>query len=629
MSLSLLGNIHRERGSYAHALDLFHRSLKLSQEVGHKWGCSRAWNNIGLVYFAAGRLPPGHRRLQARAAPEQGDGRNDERGRWAHEHRRGGVAPRASAAGGGQLPREPPGQRARGEQGNGRRQPARPGANGARGRTACGGRPPPGTGPGIARGPEGPGRHGGGLERPRLAAAGRRPTRRGPRPGARGRRRSRARSSSPSCAGKPRPSSGVAYRRLGQADAAPVLPPGGRGDRGAPPPGRRARRGPRAVLREQALAVPRADRAGHGRGSAAEALEMAERSKARALADLVQSGRVDISGAMSDGGPARGRPAPGRAGLAATRRSRRRRLTEAPDAGRARVARSRAAGEAIRLRDLPDRGLRADTPTCRSSVAGRLRSRSRRRHALVPDASVAVLEYAVTEEATYLFVLTRDQGPPKLHSYTLATGRRSLAAPGPPASRAAGRPGPRLRGRRAPALRPAARPGAPALQGKTHLVVVPDGPLWEVPFQALQDAAGRYVIESAAVSYAPSLTVLRETLRTSGERRPAARCSRWARRTSARRARARPSPDVRPGAAARRGAAGPARSAASTDRSAARPTSARKPARTASRRRRRATPSCTSPRTACSTRPARSTRTSCSRRGRADRPRTGCSRPGR
>ena len=42
--------------------------------------------------------------------------------------------------------------------------------------------------------------------------------------------------------------------------------------------------------------------------------------------------------------------------------------------------------------------------------------------------------------------------------------------------------------------------------------MIPDGPLWEVPFQALQDASGRYVIESAAVSYAPSLTVLREAL---------------------------------------------------------------------------------------------------------------------
>jgi CHAT domain-containing protein len=58
------------------------------------------------------------------------------------------------------------------------------------------------------------------------------------------------------------------------------------------------------------------------------------------------------------------------------------------------------------------------------------------------------------------------------------------------------------------------------LVGKTRLLIVPDGPLWELPFQALQDPAGRYVIESAAVSYAPSLTILRESLanprRTSG-----------------------------------------------------------------------------------------------------------------
>jgi CHAT domain-containing protein len=53
-----------------------------------------------------------------------------------------------------------------------------------------------------------------------------------------------------------------------------------------------------------------------------------------------------------------------------------------------------------------------------------------------------------------------------------------------------------------------------ALTGKTSLVVVPDGFLWNLPFQALRDAAGRYLVESAAVSYVPSITVLRETMRT-------------------------------------------------------------------------------------------------------------------
>ena len=51
------------------------------------------------------------------------------------------------------------------------------------------------------------------------------------------------------------------------------------------------------------------------------------------------------------------------------------------------------------------------------------------------------------------------------------------------------------------------------LRGKTELTVVPDGVLWDLPFQALQPSAGRYLIEDVAISYAPSVTVLRESMR--------------------------------------------------------------------------------------------------------------------
>ncbi|HEX7437459.1 MAG TPA: CHAT domain-containing protein, partial [Caldimonas sp.] len=52
-----------------------------------------------------------------------------------------------------------------------------------------------------------------------------------------------------------------------------------------------------------------------------------------------------------------------------------------------------------------------------------------------------------------------------------------------------------------------------ALQGKTELIIVPDGVLWDLPFQALQSSARRYLVEDMAVSYAPSITVLREMMR--------------------------------------------------------------------------------------------------------------------
>jgi CHAT domain-containing protein len=54
------------------------------------------------------------------------------------------------------------------------------------------------------------------------------------------------------------------------------------------------------------------------------------------------------------------------------------------------------------------------------------------------------------------------------------------------------------------------KPARADLAGRNIIVIVPDGILWELPFQSLQESGGRYLIEDHAISYAPSLTVLRE-----------------------------------------------------------------------------------------------------------------------
>jgi tetratricopeptide (TPR) repeat protein len=54
---------------------------------------------------------------------------------------------------------------------------------------------------------------------------------------------------------------------------------------------------------------------------------------------------------------------------------------------------------------------------------------------------------------------------------------------------------------------------ATSLARATRLIVVPDGDLWDLPFQALQDAGGRFLIERMSVSYAPSLAALLELAR--------------------------------------------------------------------------------------------------------------------
>lgn len=47
----------------------------------------------------------------------------------------------------------------------------------------------------------------------------------------------------------------------------------------------------------------------------------------------------------------------------------------------------------------------------------------------------------------------------------------------------------------------------PAVAGKTHLIIVPDGKLYFLPFDALEDSSGKYLVESLDVTYVPSASV--------------------------------------------------------------------------------------------------------------------------
>ena len=51
------------------------------------------------------------------------------------------------------------------------------------------------------------------------------------------------------------------------------------------------------------------------------------------------------------------------------------------------------------------------------------------------------------------------------------------------------------------------KPWEAALVGKTALVVVPDGVLGLIPFEALVDDQGRYLAERFTITYAHSLAV--------------------------------------------------------------------------------------------------------------------------
>lgn len=133
--------------------------------------------------------------------------------------------------------------------------------------------------------------------------------------------------------------------------------------------------------------------------------------------------------------------------------------------------------------------------------------------ALIPDPAYAILEYVVTDKKVYLFVLTKRLGGEgdklDLRVYPLNITAKALAE--------------KVRDFR---TRVAERridygdagntlydlliqPAVGQLAGKATLCIIPDGVLWELPFQALQDDT-RFLIEEKAVFYTPSLGVLRE-----------------------------------------------------------------------------------------------------------------------
>ena len=240
----------------------------------------------------------------------------------------------------------------------------------------------------------------------------------------------------------------------------------------------------------------------------AEALTFAEQSKARVLLDALQTGRTNLRKSWSkeeQEAEERQRLKLVMLNTQLTTESRR----DKPDASR--VAELKSAVEKTRLEyedfetrlyvTHPELRLqRGETPIVKAQELG----------SFLPDASSALLEYVVDDDKTFLFVVTKNANDADVRVYTLPLKRDELAKQTEAfreqlAARDLG-------------FRPAAfklyesllKPAEAQLRGRTNLIIVPDNTLWDLPFQTLVNGANRFMIEDAAISYAPSLTVLRE-----------------------------------------------------------------------------------------------------------------------
>jgi CHAT domain-containing protein/Tfp pilus assembly protein PilF len=131
---------------------------------------------------------------------------------------------------------------------------------------------------------------------------------------------------------------------------------------------------------------------------------------------------------------------------------------------------------------------------------------------LVPDNRSALLEFMVGESQGYLFVITRASrsATPQLHVYPLHTNAHKLAKKAEEFRAMLALRSPDFHSLGKQLYQLLLAPAQKQLADKDMLIMVPDGPLWSLPFQALVQDDGRYLVEQYAIAYAPSLTVLRE-----------------------------------------------------------------------------------------------------------------------
>lgn len=259
---------------------------------------------------------------------------------------------------------------------------------------------------------------------------------------------------------------------------------------------------------------------GQNRGS--EAFNFAERARARVLLGVLRSGKVWINKTMSPQQQERERQHLTEIALLSTQIYRENER-EKPNRARitdlhTRLSKTRLDYESFKTRLYRQRPMlkvmRGEGKPLTAAQAA----------ALLTDSKSVVLNFTETDEQVYLFAFTKNQRAaasarpgksqsrqaaqltPDLKIYVLNTNRAELD----------GRISAfqQLIANRSADIQPIARelydlllkPAEEQLAGKSQLIIVPDGVLWNLPFQALQAQDGVYLIGDYAVSYVPSLT---------------------------------------------------------------------------------------------------------------------------
>jgi CHAT domain-containing protein len=136
---------------------------------------------------------------------------------------------------------------------------------------------------------------------------------------------------------------------------------------------------------------------------------------------------------------------------------------------------------------------------------------------LLPDAATVVIEFAVLKNSIRIFTVERAaDGKPSLKTHTVEWDRDALGKEVLAFREQLARRDLEYRTVAAALYRKLLGPAAAELRGKSTLVLVPDGVLWNLPFQALVRPDGEHLLERQTLFYTPSLTFLRQDRRSGG-----------------------------------------------------------------------------------------------------------------
>jgi len=237
-----------------------------------------------------------------------------------------------------------------------------------------------------------------------------------------------------------------------------------------------------------------------------EAFAYAERAKARVLLDVMQNGRAQINKAMT--APEQAQEAKlKKAIFAADTGLQTEAAREKPDAARLVELRKELA-KARNAIDSFTTLLYVAHPELKLQRGENNVADLNQLSKLLPNENSALLEYVVTENQTFIFLVSLEKLKPKLEVFSLEIRRGILTKAISDFRDKISKRDLRFAGDAKKIYNLFLAPVAEQIIGKNRLIISPDAALWELPFQALVDGQNKYVVETAAVSYAPSLSVL-------------------------------------------------------------------------------------------------------------------------